>query len=165
MKNLVYLVLNLAILAGLGACSPARLGEPYAFPPAKITTETVAEAPTQGEAAAGAEAESETHRASSNQSDSAKPSSEAETPPASLIEDLKTILATEDGILSTDVLVKEVAATEWSDSCLGVPRPEEACAQVITPGYRIILSSLTETFEFHTDRTGRSIRRAGRIAE
>lgn len=79
-------------------------------------------------------------------------------PSASLIEDLKTLLATERGIPSSELFVKQTAAVEWSDSCLGAARADEICAQVITPGYRIVLGTLTEQFEFHTDRAGRNVR-------
>lgn len=80
-------------------------------------------------------------------------------PPASLVEDLKTILATELGVPSSSLLVETATAVEWNDACLGVPHPEEMCAQVITPGYRIVLTTSTETYEFHTDETGKNVRR------
>lgn len=81
------------------------------------------------------------------------------SPPASLVEDLKTILATELGVPSSSLLVEAATVAEWNDACLGVPHPEEMCAQVITPGYRIVLSTSTETYEFHTDETGKNVRR------
>ena len=38
------------------------------------------------------------------------------------------------------VTVRLVEPAEWPDSCLGRPRPDEACAEVLTPGYRIELA-------------------------
>lgn len=56
------------------------------------------------------------------------------------------------GAGATLVSVQEV---DWPDSCLGAPLQDEACAQVITPGYRIIVNSGVETFEYHASKSGR----------
>jgi hypothetical protein len=47
--------------------------------------------------------------------------------------------------------------TEFSDASLGVPEPGETYAQVITPGYIIILEHEGKQYEFHAsdDRTVR----------
>jgi hypothetical protein len=49
-------------------------------------------------------------------------------------------------------------ATEWSDSCLGLARPDEMCAEVITPGWISILEADGKIYEFHTDSSGVNIR-------
>lgn len=152
MKNWVSRVLSLAVLLELlTACNFGPLDEAYTpLAAPKVSSETALEI-----------AEAESHQAEGEPTKSTASIAEAKSPPASLIEDLKTILATELGIASTEVLVQEATAVEWSDSCLDIPHADEFCAQVITPGYRIILSTLSETFEFHTDRSGRNIRRIG----
>lgn len=81
------------------------------------------------------------------------------SPPAEVVENLKTALATEMGVPITEISVKETTQTEWNDACLGAANPDEICAQVITPGYRIVLGTLTETYTFHTDQTGENFRR------
>lgn len=43
---------------------------------------------------------------------------------------------------------------DWPSSCLGVLVPETACADVVTPGYRILLKANDITYEFHTDKAG-----------
>ncbi|MHB0988717.1 MAG: hypothetical protein ACYC3P_08655 [Bellilinea sp.] len=53
----------------------------------------------------------------------------------------------------TSITVVSVDAVDWPDACLGVPTPG-ACAQVITPGYRIILSVSGQSYEFHTNQDG-----------
>lgn len=63
------------------------------------------------------------------------------------------------------IRVAEVEATEWPDACLGVPNPAEMCAQMITPGYRIVIEVESDDGEileyiYHTDVTGNSIRLA-----
>lgn len=40
---------------------------------------------------------------------------------------------------------------DWPDSSLGCPQPGFAYLQVITPGYKIILQTPEEIFEYHTD--------------
>ncbi|HJW89135.1 MAG TPA: hypothetical protein VJ436_00695, partial [Anaerolineales bacterium] len=54
--------------------------------------------------------------------------------------------------------VRSIEAVEWPDACLGFPAPEQVCAAVITPGYRIILRSGGQEYEVHTDATGESVR-------
>jgi hypothetical protein len=49
------------------------------------------------------------------------------------------------------VSVEEV---EWPDGCLGVQRPNVACIQVITPGFRIVLEADGARYEYHTDADG-----------
>jgi hypothetical protein len=44
----------------------------------------------------------------------------------------------------------------WNDSCLGCPQTGEKCAQVLTPGYRILLRVSDATYEYHTDLGGRT---------
>ena len=44
----------------------------------------------------------------------------------------------------------------WNDSCLGCSQPAENCAQVVTPGYRIVLRVSEATYEYHTDLGGRA---------
>lgn len=47
-----------------------------------------------------------------------------------------------------------VERTEWPDSCLGAARPDEVCAQVITPGYRIVVRRDGKQLEYHTELNG-----------
>ena len=42
----------------------------------------------------------------------------------------------------------------WPDSCLGCPKPGEMCAQVLTPGFRVVLRIGDATYEYHTDLGG-----------
>jgi hypothetical protein len=47
------------------------------------------------------------------------------------------------------VLVEPV---DWPDACLGAARPDEACATVITQGYRVIVQRDASLIEYHTAR-------------
>jgi hypothetical protein len=51
-----------------------------------------------------------------------------------------------------------IERTEWPDSCLGIAQGDEACAQVVTPGFLIIVEIDGQRFAFHTDETGQNIR-------
>ena len=53
------------------------------------------------------------------------------------------------GIDEENVIVKSVEATDFSDASLGVPEPGKSYAQVITPGYIIMLEAEGETYEYH----------------
>ena len=87
-------------------------------------------------------------------------STEAESsPPAQLVENLKSVLSVETGIPSYEILLVSSETVDWPDSCLGLAQSDEFCAQVITPGYRIILGTLDREYEFHTDRSGENVRR------
>lgn len=74
------------------------------------------------------------------------------------------VLAAEEELsLETDISVNEIEIVsyehvEWPNACLGFAEPGEMCAQVITPGWLIILRAEGEHFEFHTDEDGSDLR-------
>ncbi|MBC8351860.1 MAG: beta-propeller domain-containing protein [Planctomycetes bacterium] len=72
---------------------------------------------------------------------------------------VKRDLAERLGIVgsSHQIQVASVRRQEWPDSCLGVPSEGVACAQVITPGFKIILEHSLTNFVYHTDRSNRFI--------
>ena len=56
-----------------------------------------------------------------------------------------------------NITVVEDTEVEWPNACLGCPEPDEVCAQVITPGRKIVLSSTSPDgsgkcwrYEYHT---------------
>jgi hypothetical protein len=48
--------------------------------------------------------------------------------------------------------------TEWSDACLGFAEAGEMCAEVLTPGWKIILQAGGQSYEFHADKNGENLR-------
>jgi hypothetical protein len=48
---------------------------------------------------------------------------------------------------------------KWPDACLGLSEPEEMCAQVITPGWRVVLVAEEQQYVYRTDASGEAIRR------
>ncbi len=65
-------------------------------------------------------------------------------------------LATDDLIQKTGVAPKtvrlvSVETVQWSDASLGCPKPGMMYAQVITPGFLVVLEAMGEEYEYHTD--------------
>jgi hypothetical protein len=90
--------------------------------------------------------------------------SPAEMPPATvtLPPDVETRLqaavAAELNLLEAEVGVQTAEAVDWSNACLGAAQPDEMCAEVITPGYRVTFTTPAGEVVVHSDRTGSSYR-------
>lgn len=66
-------------------------------------------------------------------------------------------LAKRLGVAAETIEVAVVTKTDWSDTSLGCPQPGYMYAQVITPGYKIILKAQDKEYEYHTDDQGSSV--------
>lgn len=51
----------------------------------------------------------------------------------------------------TSIQVLRIISTEWQDASLGYPEPGMVYAQVITPGYVILLLAENQMYEYHSD--------------
>lgn len=60
----------------------------------------------------------------------------------------------EQRIPGQEITVVSVEYTEWPDSSLGNPQPDMAYAQVITPGFKMLLEVSGQQYEYHTDLFG-----------
>jgi hypothetical protein len=60
-------------------------------------------------------------------------------------------LARRTGLPADQIVVVRVEAVEWRDASLGLPEPGRMYAQVITPGWRIVLLAGQRLAEYHTD--------------
>jgi len=69
-----------------------------------------------------------------------------------LVSRAKEDLARRLSIATEQIALIEVKAVEWSDASLGCPQPGVMYAQVITPGYRVVLQAKGETYAYHTDQ-------------
>ena len=88
--------------------------------------------------------------------------------PGSLVHDLpipdavakaREHLADELGIAQpSDIVIMEAPAIEWPDSCLGLPAAGEACARVITPGYRVVMLVGGIVYVYRTNADGSVLR-------
>lgn len=57
-----------------------------------------------------------------------------------------------------DILIADWEPVNWPDACLGLAQPDELCAQVISPGYRVTLEAQGQQYIAHTDQNGQQIR-------
>lgn len=71
---------------------------------------------------------------------------------------VKKDLSQSKGIPVSQIKLVSIEEVMWTDSCLEYAREGEMCLQVITPGYKIILSDGTKTYEYHTNKSGKSMR-------
>ena len=70
----------------------------------------------------------------------------------------QTALATKLGVDANQITIVSIDPVEWPDACLGAATEGEMCAEVITPGYRIVLATGGKQYEAHTDESGRVVR-------
>ncbi len=63
-------------------------------------------------------------------------------------------LAKNLGLDAGEIKVISSKAVEWPDACLGITQEGVACAQVVTPGYKIILEANGKQVEYHTNQDG-----------
>lgn len=68
-----------------------------------------------------------------------------------LIRLAKQDVARRTGIAEAEIKVASLSSETWRDSSLGCPEPGKAYAQVLTPGYRIVLEAGGKSYEYHTD--------------
>jgi hypothetical protein len=62
------------------------------------------------------------------------------------------------GVEAESIQIEEVEEAEWSDACLELAQPGENCAQVVTPGYLVVLTVEGQTYEIHTNADASIIR-------
>jgi hypothetical protein len=69
-------------------------------------------------------------------------------------------LAQNLGITPDQINLVSTEAVEWADACLGVQTEGVSCAQVVTPGFKVILDVKGKQVEFHTNQDATVIRPA-----
>lgn len=60
-------------------------------------------------------------------------------------------LAKRLGLRAAAVRLARVEPVDWSDTSLGCPKPDMVYAQVITPGFVVVLWAQGVEYEYHTD--------------
>jgi hypothetical protein len=61
------------------------------------------------------------------------------------------------GLSADQITVVSTKAVEWPDSCLGIAYANARCAQVITPGYRLVLAADGKDYEYRTNEDGTNV--------
>jgi hypothetical protein len=67
-------------------------------------------------------------------------------------------IAADLGVPPASVQVISMESRDWPDSSLGCPQPDMLYAQVITPGYLVLVEVSGEPIEYHTDELGTVVR-------
>ncbi len=67
-------------------------------------------------------------------------------------EQARKALANWLGISSEEIEVVKVEEVEWPDTSLGCPEPGMVYAQVIVPGWRVVMRVDDEVYEYHSGR-------------
>jgi len=73
-------------------------------------------------------------------------------------ESAREALARQLGVDPLAIRLVETAPVDWPDACLGLPAAGESCAQVITPGFRVVVETGRTSYEFRTNRDGSMVR-------
>ena len=71
-----------------------------------------------------------------------------------MVQKLKQDLASKLGISDNEIDLVSVEEKRWSDASLGCPKTDMMYAQVITPGYKILLKAKQKNFDYRTDLKG-----------
>ncbi len=70
-----------------------------------------------------------------------------------LIDDARQDLMQRANVPASAITVKSAEPVEWRDTSLGCPIEGMMYAQVITPGYLIVLEANGQEYEYHASRT------------
>ncbi len=69
-------------------------------------------------------------------------------------------LSRKQGILPTRFKIIEYSQQTWRNGCLDLPKSDELCTQALVPGWRVVVSDNNQTWIYHTNKNGRSLRLA-----
>lgn len=158
---LVLLLLPLTAWASLG-CAPQAAQPPAISTPTGLAATSEAGAPTATAVPTGIP----TPRASPEKpsvSSTPPPVPASGTPPQASaaptpnetqgsVDLARRDLADKLGVSMDLIRVVSVEPKEWPDTSLGCPEPGKFYAQVLTPGFRVVLAVGERTYEYHTDR-------------
>lgn len=74
-------------------------------------------------------------------------------PPAAVLE-AQRALSEALGIALTEIEIVTTEQVDWPDACLGLPSGGEACAEVITPGWQVVLRVNGQDYVYRTSADG-----------
>jgi hypothetical protein len=67
-------------------------------------------------------------------------------------------LARQLGLDPLAIRLVESVPVDWPDACLGLPAAGESCAQVVTPGFRVVVETGGTSYGFRTNRDASMVR-------
>ncbi len=77
--------------------------------------------------------------------------------PDAIVALAKSNLAERLTVSVDQISLVSVEATDWPDASLGCPQPGQVYAQVVTPGYRVVLEQAQKQYEYHTGLKGQMV--------
>jgi hypothetical protein len=83
--------------------------------------------------------------------------SSAQLPPA-IANTLRQDLSKRTGFPVGKLRVVESTRRTWPNGCLGLPKPNEFCTQMMIEGWRVVLSDGSRRWVYRTDSRGRTYR-------
>jgi hypothetical protein len=78
---------------------------------------------------------------------------------------VRNVLASRLDVDASSLSLVSVEPIDWVDACLGEAQEGEACAQVVTPGFRVTFTSGDQNYTYHTDLTGGVIRQETHVTQ
>jgi len=70
-------------------------------------------------------------------------------------------VAAEQNVSADQLQVSEAEEADWPDACLGLAKPDEMCAQMITPGWAITVTDGQNTWQYRIDLDASQVKLAG----
>jgi hypothetical protein len=77
--------------------------------------------------------------------------------PDDLLQAIRVDAAERVGVEADNVSIETSEAVDWPDASLGCPGPQMGYAQVITPGFLVVVDVGGNRLHYHTDSVGRFI--------
>ena len=78
--------------------------------------------------------------------------------PSSVAKAVLQDLSQQTQIPLSKLTITEAKRELWSNGCLDLAQEGEFCTQAMVPGWRIFVSGADQTWIYHTDQQGRSLR-------
>jgi hypothetical protein len=150
MRQIIFVCLTLVLLVLVSACSPALNSD-------AINLET---GPLEADSPSPTSTPTDPSNSAADNLNQRSSGDATTVLPNSLTEQLKSFLAAETGITSEAIALQQFEPVDWNNACIGVLSPEEFCAEVITPGYRVVFNTPNGVYVVHTDQSGQTIRLA-----
>jgi len=140
MKIQNWIVLSIIFLMVLGACTP-QVAAPSDLP--MVTTPTAGSTHVKPD------------QPVSSGNETPKPGNTSINPIGPIAAEA---LAKQLGVDVQTVKVTGLELVDWPNTCLGVEKPGEACAEMIVSGYRVMLEVGGMPYEVHTNENGSDLR-------
>lgn len=158
-KPLLLMVLFLFLIAG---CGVPETDQPSPSPEPEEATETLVpsetplptEEPTVEPTVTSSEEATETSQPTETEPAAETPQVDQRVGKDEVVAEVKADLASRLGVDAGEISLVSVEARTWSTTALGCPEKGKMYAQVLTPGYKIILEVDGTRYDYRADEYG-----------